>query len=323
MRIQGERMDSGRRSFAGIVIIQLAVLCFGLAGVLGKLTGLPALLIVLGRVVFASPALLLLILARRQSLHTRNGRDLALLIAQGALLAVHWTAFFQSINVSTVAIGLLAFSSFPLFTAALEPALFRRRPSALQIAGAICVLPGVFLLAPTLSLTSAASRGVLWGLLAGATFAALSVSNRWLTRSYPSAVISWYQDTTAALILAPALLFTHPARLFAPRQLLLLLLLGVVCTAVAHTLFIEGMRHVTAQLASLVATLEPVWGIAFAFVLLGETPATRTVIGGCVILLGASLPLVVVAPFRIPRDTPSRTRRRLSDGVPSGTARPD
>lgn len=305
-------MRASRRPFAGLAPVQLAVLFFGLAGVLGKLTGLPSALIVLGRVVFATPALFIMLRLRGETLRTRHARHTILLVAQGGLLALHWTAFFQAINVSTVAIGLLSFSSFPLFTAVLEPALLRQRASAAQVLGALCVLPGVYLLAPGFTLSSAATRGVLWGLLAGATFALLSVSNRWLARSYPSTIISWYQDATAALVLCPVLLFAHPARLFAPRQLALLLILGVLCTAVAHTLFIEGMRHVTAQMASLVATLEPVWGILFALALLGEIPSARTLLGGAIILLGALLPLLAPPPPGPMNAPQSRTTARTS-----------
>lgn len=276
--------------------VHVAVLFFGLAGVLGRLTALPAVLIVLGRVAFAAPTLLIVVRARGLALTTRSRRDRALLIGQGVLLAAHWSAFFQAINVSSVAIGLLAFSSFPLFTALLEPLLLRQPASRVQVIGALCVLPGVYLLAPSLALSSAAMRGVLWGLLAGATFALLSVSNRWLGRRYASPTISLYQDATAALVLLPVLLVLHPARLFAPRQLLLLLALGVCCTALAHTLFIEGMRRVTAQFASLVATLEPVWGILFAFLLLREVPSVRTLIGGAIILGGALLPGLTRSP---------------------------
>lgn len=301
-----------RRSVADLAPVQLAVLFFGLAGVLGKLTGLPSPLIVLGRVAFATPALFVILRRRGQTLRTRRFRHTALLVAQGGLLALHWTAFFQAINVSTVAIGLLSFSSFPLFTAVLEPALLRQRANRAQILGALCVLPGVYLLAPGFTLSSAATRGVLWGLLAGATFALLSVSNRWLARSYPSAVISWYQDATAALVLCPVLLFAHPERLFAFRQLALLLVLGVVCTAVAHTLFIEGMRHVTAQLASLIATLEPVWGILFGFALLGEVPVARTLLGGAIIILGSTLPLLLTST-RGPAD--AHLRRPMSSAA--------
>lgn len=284
------------RGLSGALPVHVAVLFFGLAGVLGRLTALPAVLIVLGRVVFAAPTLFVVVRVRGISLATRSRRDRALLVGQGVLLTAHWSAFFQAINVSSVAIGLLAFSSFPLFTALFEPLLLRQPASRVQVAGALCVLPGVYLLAPSLALSSAAMRGVLWGLLAGATFALLSVSNRWLGRRYASPTISLYQDATAALVLLPILLILHPARLFAPRQLLLLLALGVCCTALAHTLFIQGMRRVTAQFASLVATLEPVWGILFAFILLREVPSVRTLVGGAIILTGALLPALARRP---------------------------
>jgi drug/metabolite transporter (DMT)-like permease len=214
------------------------------------------------------------------------------LLVQGALLALHWTAFFQSINVSSVAIGLLSFSSFPLFTAALEPLVLKRRANVLQIVAALFVLPGVVVLTPAFSVANSTTAGVLWGVLAGATFAVLSVTNRWLGQSYPSVVISLYQDGVAALVLLPTLLFVPLSGLASPRDLASLFILGVLCTALAHTIFIEGMRGVTAQLASLVAALEPVWGILFAFVLLHEIPTGRTLVGGAIILAATLLPAV-------------------------------
>jgi drug/metabolite transporter (DMT)-like permease len=61
--------------------------------------------------------------------------------------------------------------------------------------------------------------------------------------------------------------------------------LGVFCTAVAHTLFIQGMRQIRAQTASIISSLEPVYGIVLALVLLGEVPTFRTLAGGAVILI--------------------------------------
>lgn len=282
----------GRRE-RGLVSTHLAVAFFGLAGVLGKLTGLPAPLIVLGRVVYAGLALALVAFARGVPLRPKRARDGVLLVAQGGVLALHWTAFFQSINVSNVAIGLLSFSSFPLFTAAIEPVALRQRPSRVQIVAAGIVLLGVYLLVPSLSLRNSDTVGVLWGLLAGATFAVLSVMNRLLGRDYPSIAISLYQDGTAALVLLPVLLVAHPATLFTWRTQVVLAILGLGCTALAHTLFIEGLRGMTAQLASLIASLEPVWGIFFALLLLHEIPTGRTLLGGAIILAATLLPALV------------------------------
>jgi len=277
----------------GLVFANVAVLLFGLAGVLGKLSVLPAPLIVFGRAFFAGLVLLAVCWFQHISLRPKRPQDGFLLLGQGVLLALHWTAFFQAINVSNVAIGLLSFSSFPLFTAMLEPLLLRQRPSRIQIVAALLILPGIYLLVPSFSLQNQTTLGVMWGVLSGASFALLSVTNRWLGRTYSSLMISLYQDGIAAIVLLPAFFLTAAGSFWTPHALLILLILGVVCTALAHTLFIASMRDITAQSASLLASLEPVWGIFFGVLLLGAIPTASTLLGGAIILGATLLPGIV------------------------------
>src|SRR4029078_9291430 len=67
----------------------------------------------------------------------------------------------------------------------------------------------------------------------------------------------------------------------------LLLVLGVACTGLAHTLFIASMQRLSAHTASVVAALEPVYGIALAALLLQEIPTVRTLAGGVLIVAAA------------------------------------
>jgi drug/metabolite transporter (DMT)-like permease len=97
--------------------------------------------------------------------------------------------------------------------------------------------------------------------------------------------------------------------------LLGLLVLGVGCTALAHTLFIAGLRQMTAQLASLLAALEPVWGILLAILLLGEWPSVRSLAGGAIIVLSTALPATVA--FRrqsLQRQSPGSANGGFSSG---------
>ena len=291
-------MPEQPKPLRGLVFANIAVLLFGLAGVLGKLSGLPAPLIVFGRAFFAGLVLLAVCLFRHIPLRPKRSRDSYLLLGQGVLLALHWTAFFQAINVSNVAIGLLSFSSFPLFTAVLEPLLLHQRPSRVQIVAALLILPGIYLLVPSFTLQNQTTLGVMWGVLSGASFALLSVTNRWLGRTYSSLMISLYQDGIAAIVLLPVFFFTATGSFWTPHDLLILFILGVVCTALAHTLFIASMRDITAQSASLLASLEPVWGIIFGILLLGAIPTATTLLGGAIILGATLLPgiVIVVSP---------------------------
>ena len=87
------------------------------------------------------------------------------------------------------------------------------------------------------------------------------------------------------------------------HELLILLTLGVICTALAHTLFIASMRAITAQSASLVASLEPVWGIVFGVLLLGAIPTASTLFGGAIILCATLLPGIVAVVSPPPNNT--------------------
>ncbi len=265
-----------------LTAIHLAVILFGFPGLFAKWISAPAPVIVLGRVAFAGIFLALILPLARVSFRVIPVRDLGALVLCGAVLAVHWSAFFQSVRVSSVAVGLLAYSSFPLFTVFLEPLMTRERLDAVHVLMALVCLFGVFLIVPRFSFDDAVFRGVLWGLLAGATFAFLTVINKRLTVRHPSLKIAFYQDLFACLALLP--FFAGRAPALSGRDVLLLAVLGVFCTAGAHTLFIQGMKRVKAQTASLISALEPVYGILLAFLFLGEIPAPRTVAGGAVIL---------------------------------------
>jgi drug/metabolite transporter (DMT)-like permease len=281
-----------RRAHApqAIVLANVATLCFGLAGALGTLSQLSAPDVAFGRVAFAAPALYGVVRMRRLALCAYNRRDLALLCVQGLTLALHWTTFFAAIAASSVATGVLAFSSFPLFSALLAPMVLHQRTTRLE-AVAACMIPlGIWTLIPTFSLTDSSTRGVALGITSGALFAVLSVLNRRLGSTYPSAVIGLYQDGVAACTLLPVLLLQRPLPALSSRSLICLIILGLVCTAAAHTMLIESLRVLRAQVVSLIAAAEPVWAVLLAFLLLHERPDVRVFWGGAIIVIASILP---------------------------------
>ncbi len=269
----------------GLWAVHVAVFLFGLAGLFGKLLPFSPMGIVAGRGVLAALALAALQGFSRASFRVR-ARDLAGLAGLGVVLAVHWSAFFQAIRVSTVAVGLIGYATFPVFVTFLEPWLFKERLRAVDLFTALLVCLGLLLVVPAFDIADRVVQGLLWGTLSGATFAWLSVVNRRYVRRYPASLLALYQNTVAGVILLPFLLPQMDR--FNARNLGWLLFLGVVCTALAHALFIRGLARIRAQLASVIACLEPVYGILFALLLVGEVPSLRTVSGGLVIW-GAAL----------------------------------
>ena len=103
-----------------VAALNLAVLLFGLAAVIGRFVQAPSVVIAGGRVICSAAVLLALSLLSRTPLRLANKRDLGLAVFVGLVLALHWTTFFQAIQVSSVAMGTITFSAFPLFLTAVS-----------------------------------------------------------------------------------------------------------------------------------------------------------------------------------------------------------
>lgn len=269
-----------------LIEVHIAVFLFGVAGLFGKAILLPAVTIVLGRTFFAALALGFFIRLRGKSLLLRNPQHFILLTFLGGVLAFHWYSFFYAIQVSTVAIGLLAFSSFPLFTTFLEPLFFRTRLKYVDIVTASIVMLGLALVVPEFKFENSITQGVIWGILSGLSFAILQILNRQMVEKNSASFVSFYENLGAFLILLCLLWVPTTMSL---KEVALLFILGVICTALAHTLFISGLIKIRAQEASVISALEAVYGVILAFLIFDEIPTLQTIIGGTLILTACTI----------------------------------
>src|SRR5207253_2966672 len=139
-----------------------AVLLFGLTGLFGKLHPFSPAAIVFGRVVVAGLFLVPVAALRGLPLIPRPRRRLLIYAAVGALLAAHSVAFFQSVKVSSVAVGLISFSAVPAFVTVLEPLPSRQRPKAGDLTLADVALAGIAWLLSYFGQSGRLSLGVVW-----------------------------------------------------------------------------------------------------------------------------------------------------------------
>ena len=153
----------------GLAQIHLAALLAGFTGLFAKLPGAGPVAIVAGRTAVAFVALAIIARLTGVGFRLRERGDWRFAVISGVFLAAHWLTFFQAIRISSVAVGLLAFSSYPLFVTLLEPVVFREKPRLHDLAAVPVVLAGLCLLAPTgFSPGDRTTQGLLWGVLSGA-----------------------------------------------------------------------------------------------------------------------------------------------------------
>lgn len=263
-------------------MVNVAVLLFGFAGLFAKWIALPSILITLGRVVFSSITLFIYAKITKQSIRLRSRRHVGILAAAGVILALHWWSFLESIQLSTVAIGTITFAAFPLFVTFMEPVILRKKLQLRAVIMALLIIIGVLITIPDFSMESRYFIGILVGMVSALSYAVLTILNKKLTAEYTGSTIAMYEQGMAAIILMPALFFTEAV--FTLQNVLLLAVLGIGMTALAHTLFISSLKGISAGLAGICSSMETVYGIILAGILLGEVPSLREMIGAVVIL---------------------------------------
>jgi drug/metabolite transporter (DMT)-like permease len=270
--------------------LNTAVLLFGLSGVLGKIINLSPVFIVLGRVFFASIFLYLIIKIRKKGLKTEKTIDLLGMLSLGFLLAFHWFTFFASIKISSVSIALITFSTFPVFVVFIEPLIFDMEVEYFNIVLAIITLTGIIIIAGYKQPEASVFYGSVYGVLSGLSFAFLSVFNKLYVKKYSSYTIAFYQDIMATVILLPLFVIVKP--FVSLSDLSLLFIIGVFCTGIAHTIFINSMKTIKAQVAGIISCLEPVYGIIISVIFLKERFDIKFIIGG-ILIIGAAITAVL------------------------------
>jgi len=271
----------------GLLAVHLAVFIFGLTALFSKLIALTALEITLLRSLFAVLALWAVMRWDNEPLGLHSRRDYIVVLLLGVLLAGHWVTYFHAMQVSSIAVGVIALYTFPVMTVFLEPLFHGERPHLIDIISALAVLFGIYLLVPEFSLDDTTTQGVLWGILSALLFALRNIIQGRHFTTYPAKQALLYQILITSVILLPfgATAITQ-VNTFQWGQLLLL---GVIFTALPHTLFAFSLRNFKAKTASLVACLQVVYATLFAALFLGEWPAISTLLGGLIVVTAAML----------------------------------
>lgn len=274
-----------KTAFSSLIALHIAVFLFGAAGVLGKALATSSLMLVFGRTLFASLSLLPSLVCQRQ-LHFRDVSKAVLLC--GILLAIHWLTFFASLNFAAISFGLMGFSSFPLFVALLEPWFFKEARRAQDAWAALVVVLGMIVMVSDANWGDGAIAGLCMGIVSGFSFALLTMTNRWQTRDIPPFKLAFLQNTVASLILLPFVLYLNVGSGTTARTWCGLIILGSVFTALSHGLFMFSLRQISTSFASMMAALEPVYGMALAYIVLHESPAMHELFGAGIVLAATS-----------------------------------
>ncbi|MFD2742622.1 MULTISPECIES: DMT family transporter [Sphingobacterium] len=258
-----------------VLILHFTVLIWGFTGVLGELISVSALHLVWYRVLIAAIALFVYLVWSKKSLIVPLKQVLQFL-GVGLVVGLHWVLFFHSIKISTVSVTLVSLSSVTLFTAVLEPLINRKRIEMSDVLIGLLIILGIYLI---FKFEFQYFWGIVLGLIAALCASIFGIYNARMVKTADPTIISFYEMIGAVLGVSILLGISggfDAQMLLHQTDIVYLLVLGVLCTAVAYVLAVSVMREVSAFTVALATNLEPVYGIMLALLLFGQKEAMST-----------------------------------------------
>jgi drug/metabolite transporter (DMT)-like permease len=201
----------------------------------------------------------------------------------GAALAnaVTMLLFVAANKTTTAANAILLQYLAPVFTALLSGVILKEQVRREQLIALVLTPVGLALLFFD-RLSAGQLFGNLLALASAVTFALVFIFTRMQKDGSPLQALMASHGVTALIALGVAAFLPIP--LITPAAVGSILVLGVLQIGLAAVFFSYGIRRVSAVTANLIALIEPVFNPVWVFLLLGEAPSGRAILGGALII---------------------------------------
>lgn len=254
------------------VQLHIAVLLFGITGILGRLIELPETVLVWWRMLITVVSLLL-IPGLLKGLFLIPRRIVTGISATGIIVALHWIFFFGAIHWSNVSIALICLATASFFTTLMEPLILKTGFKWHEALLGLLIVPGMYLIVQ--DVPEEMMIGVFAGILSAALAAFFSILNKkWLvkTRPLPITLLELGSGWLFICILLPFYILVAEDMRFwpTPEEWIYLAILAILCTTVAFVLTLNALQHLTPFTTNLTINLEPVYAIILAWIIFSE-----------------------------------------------------
>lgn len=251
--------------------LHMAVFLAGFTGILGRLITLNEALLVWYRLLIAVLTLWVMYSLQRK-LHRISLAGVARIMGVGIIVALHWVTFYGSIKYANVSVALVCFSATGFFTAILEPLITRKPFNINELLLGLLVIAGISLI---FHFDPQFKTGIIVGVVSALLSSLFPVFNRLLVQEHKPETVTLYQLSGGFLfltILVPFYLHYIPADHIIPTvsDIGWLLVLGLFCTVWAFNLSMNALKKISAFTVNLTYNLEPLYGIALAFLVYRE-----------------------------------------------------
>ena len=277
-------MKEGRSSH--FILLNLSVLFISTSGVLGRWISLPPEVSIFWRSILAIPFLVLVLFIRKQSIRMVFQWKPKMILA-GLFMGVHWVTYFYALQWSNVAIGMLSLFTYPVITAFLEPIFFNTVFNKRHLFVGCLTLLGIYFLVPSFDLAQTHGAALALGVFSALCYAVRNLLLKNAANKQSGLQLMLFQVVVISLCFMPLMSF-EKLELSSPFWVPLLFL-ALFTTVIGHSLFLHSLKYFSVTTASLMSSINPLYGIFIAYLVLNEIPHWGVYVGGALILFAVVL----------------------------------
>ncbi|MFI5131028.1 MAG: DMT family transporter [Chitinophagales bacterium] len=293
--------------------LHIAVFLAGFTGILGRLIDLNEGLLVWYRLLITSISMWILYSLTKR-LQKISAKDILKLTGVGFVVTLHWVTFYGSIKQANISVALVCFSSVGFFTALLEPVILQIRIKWMEVLLGLLVIAGISII---FHFDTQYKTGIILGIISALLLAFVMIILRQFVQRMNSETMLTYQLSGGLLAwtaLMPLYMQQFPTNYIFPtlNDWGWLLMLSWVCSVWAFQLSTNALKNLTAFTVNLTYNLEPVYGIALAFVVFKENKFLSKWFFVGFALIAASLIIHLIILLKEERQLEKNADRRLS-----------
>jgi drug/metabolite transporter (DMT)-like permease len=251
--------------------LHLAVFIAGFTGVLGRLITLNEAILVWYRMAITCFVLWIALLIKKKGPPVFRIQILQA-SSVGFILAMHWVTFYAGIKISTVSTALVCLSSMGFFTAILEPLMLRKKFDMVEILLGLLVIAGISIV---FHFDPKYKMGIAISLFSALLASIFPILNRQILQKMDPVTATRWQLSGGLIfltVLLPVYLSFYPGQRLLPSwsDFGWLLVLAILCTVIGFELFMKALQKIDAFTVNLSYNLEPIYGVAMAFIIYRE-----------------------------------------------------
>ncbi len=271
--------------------IVISMLIYGSLGIFVTQLSIPTSQIVSIRAGIGCLALFLVLLATGKAKAKVPIGSFILLLLIGAVIGVNWLLLFDAYKYTYVSTATLIYYTQPILVIILSMLFLGEKLSKRKIIGIVMVIIGMLLINglqvggvdPKHGFALAFAAAILYAFVIF-----INKANKSLGK-IDGLVLTDIQLLGATLVMVFYTLTNYNGELahLDKKSIIILLILGIVHTALAYYLHFSSIKHVTGQSQAILGYIDPASAVLFSFFFLNEKLSVLQWIGAALILGGA------------------------------------